>query len=151
VKAGREFFSVPFFYNPRFDSVVRPIAFPAHILPPLTGEPLVDPADPVFAEYGYNALKGRLRSHRDVAERFYIAGVEPSIYANRRAPQSARPRRLSGSRDVRTDVSERTSSHEYSSLATVATKAARARRNRTRVRFARVHSFPAGERSGERT
>jgi isopenicillin N synthase-like dioxygenase len=76
--AGRDYFSIPFFYNPRFDYVVRPIAFPAHILPPLAGDPLVDPADPIFAEYGYNALKGRLRSHRDVAERFYVAGLEPS-------------------------------------------------------------------------
>jgi isopenicillin N synthase-like dioxygenase len=72
---GRDYFSIPFFYNPRFDYVVEPIAFPTHILPPLTGEPPVDPANPIFAEYGYNALKGRLRSHRDVATRFY-ADVE---------------------------------------------------------------------------
>jgi isopenicillin N synthase-like dioxygenase len=68
--AGRDYFSIPFFYNPRFDYVVEPIEFPAHVLPPLAGEP-VDPANPIFAEYGYNALKGRLRSHRDVAVRFY--------------------------------------------------------------------------------
>ena len=68
---GRAYFSIPFFYNPRFDYIVEPIEFPAHILPPLTGEPPVDPANPIFAEYGYNALKGRLRSHRDVATRFY--------------------------------------------------------------------------------
>jgi isopenicillin N synthase-like dioxygenase len=69
--AGRDFFSVPFFYNPRFDYVVKPLDLPAHIVAPRTGDPPVDPADPIFAEYGYNALKGRLRSHRDVAARFY--------------------------------------------------------------------------------
>jgi hypothetical protein len=68
---GRDYFSIPFFYNPRFDYVVEPIEFPAHILPPHSGEPPIDPANPIFAEYGYNALKGRLRSHRDVAVRFY--------------------------------------------------------------------------------
>jgi hypothetical protein len=50
---------------------VQPVDFPDDILPPLTREPRVDPANPIFAEYGYNALKGRLRSHRDVAARFY--------------------------------------------------------------------------------
>jgi len=69
--ADRDYFSIPFFYNPRFDYVVKPLDLPAHVLPPLTGEPLVDPTNPIFAEYGYNALKGRLRSHRDVALRFY--------------------------------------------------------------------------------
>lgn len=69
--AARDYFSVPFFYNPRFDYVVQPLDLPDHILPPRKGEARVDPADPIFAEYGYNALKGRLRSHRDVATRFY--------------------------------------------------------------------------------
>jgi len=70
-RAGRDYYSIPFFYNPRFDYVIEPIDVPAHVLPPLQSEPPVDPADPIFAEYGYNALKGRLRSHRDVAMRFY--------------------------------------------------------------------------------
>ena len=66
-----EYYSIPFFFNPRFDYVIRPIEFPPHVLPPLTGEPIIDPQNPIFSEYGYNALKGRLRSHRDVALRFY--------------------------------------------------------------------------------
>ena len=53
------------------DYVIEPLAVPDHIVAPRASEPPVDPADPIFAEYGYNALKGRLRSHRDVAERFY--------------------------------------------------------------------------------
>jgi isopenicillin N synthase-like dioxygenase len=79
-RAGCDYYSIPFFYNPRFDYVVEPIDVPAHVLPPLHGEPPVDPADPIFAEYGYNALKGRLRSHRDVALRFY-RGVEVRLGA----------------------------------------------------------------------
>jgi isopenicillin N synthase-like dioxygenase len=70
-RAGHDYYSIPFFYNPRFDYVIEPVDIPAHILPPLSSEPPVDPANPIFAEYGYNALKGRLRSHRDVALRFY--------------------------------------------------------------------------------
>jgi isopenicillin N synthase-like dioxygenase len=75
--ADQDYYSIPFFYNPRFDYVVKPLDFPDHILPPVTGEPPVDPANPIFAEYGYNALKGRLRSHRDVAARFYGELLSP--------------------------------------------------------------------------
>jgi isopenicillin N synthase-like dioxygenase len=77
---GTDYFSIPFFFNPRFDYVVEPIDFPAHVLPPLGDAPHVDPNNPIFAEYGYNALKGRLRSHRDVAERFY-ADVDQTLSA----------------------------------------------------------------------
>jgi isopenicillin N synthase-like dioxygenase len=69
-RLGHDYYSIPFFYNPRFDYVIEPIDVRAHVLAP-SGETPVDPADPIFAEYGYNALKGRLRSHRDVALRFY--------------------------------------------------------------------------------
>ncbi len=69
--AEHDYFSIPFFYNPRFDYVIEPIEFPTQVLPPLGDEPAVDPANPIFAEYGYNALKSRLRSHRDVASRHY--------------------------------------------------------------------------------
>ena len=69
--AEHDYFSIPFFYNPRFDYVVEPIEFPANVLPSPSDEPAVDPANPIFAEYGYNALKSRLRSHRDVASRYY--------------------------------------------------------------------------------
>lgn len=76
--AGRDYFSVPFFFSPRFDYVVKPLDIPAHILTPRAGDVPVDPADPIFAEYGYNALKGRLRSHRDVAERYYRDVEQPA-------------------------------------------------------------------------
>jgi isopenicillin N synthase-like dioxygenase len=69
--AERDYLSIPFFYNPRFDYVIKPIDFPADVLPSRGDEPAVDPANPIFAEYGYNALKSRLRSHRDVAACYY--------------------------------------------------------------------------------
>jgi isopenicillin N synthase-like dioxygenase len=75
--AEHEYISVPFFFNPRFDYVVKPLELPAHVVAPPAGDVRVDPADPIFAEYGYNALKGRLRSHRDVAERYYRDVEQP--------------------------------------------------------------------------
>ncbi|MCZ0988610.1 isopenicillin N synthase family dioxygenase [Streptomyces diastatochromogenes] len=63
-----ERFSVPFFYNPRLDARVEPLPFPhASTAPGIT----TDPANPLFAEYGYNELKGKLRAHPLVAERHH--------------------------------------------------------------------------------
>ncbi|MFF4254202.1 isopenicillin N synthase family dioxygenase [Streptomyces sp. NPDC001663] len=63
-----ERFSVPFFYNPRLDAKVEPLQFPhATTAPGVTD----DPANPLFAEYGYNELKGKLRAHPPVAERHH--------------------------------------------------------------------------------
>jgi len=74
---GHDYFSIPFFYNPRFDYVVKPLDLATDIVPLRDGEAAVDPGNPIFAEYGYNALKSRLRSHRDVAERFYGGAAHP--------------------------------------------------------------------------
>ncbi|MFF5426916.1 MULTISPECIES: isopenicillin N synthase family dioxygenase [unclassified Streptomyces] len=63
-----ERFSVPFFYNPRLDARIAPLDFPyASQAPGVTA----DPANPLFAEYGYNALKGKLRAHPLVAARHH--------------------------------------------------------------------------------
>jgi isopenicillin N synthase-like dioxygenase len=63
-----ERFSVPFFYNPRLDARVEPLPFPhASTAPGITD----DPANPLFAEYGFNELKGKLRAHPLVAERHH--------------------------------------------------------------------------------
>ena len=93
--AGRDYLSIPFFYSPRFDYLIEPIDFPAHILPAPSGEPAVDPANPVFTEYGYNALRGRLRSHRDVALRYH-ADLEADWGPNA-APASTAPPALTHS------------------------------------------------------
>lgn len=67
---ARERFSVPFFYNPRLDARIAPLPFPhAGHAPGATR----DPANPLFAEYGRNELKGWLRAHPDVARRHHAA------------------------------------------------------------------------------
>ncbi|WP_327683031.1 isopenicillin N synthase family dioxygenase [Streptomyces sp. NBC_00467] len=70
-----ERYSVPFFYNPRLDARVEPLAFPyaAHA-PGVTA----DPANPLFAEYGRNELKGKLRAHPLVAARHHAELLEPA-------------------------------------------------------------------------
>ncbi|WP_181794378.1 isopenicillin N synthase family oxygenase [Streptomyces sp. WELS2] len=63
-----ERYSVPFFYNPRLDARIDPLPFPhAAEAPGVT----TDPANPLYAEYGYNELKGKLRAHPLVAERHH--------------------------------------------------------------------------------
>ncbi|MFI2434416.1 isopenicillin N synthase family dioxygenase [Streptomyces sp. NPDC018693] len=70
-----ERFSVPFFYNPRLDARVEPLVFPhASEAPGVTA----DPANPLFAEYGYNELKGKLRAHPLVAERHHAGLLTPA-------------------------------------------------------------------------
>ncbi|WP_405768177.1 isopenicillin N synthase family oxygenase [Streptomyces sp. NBC_00080] len=70
-----ERFSVPFFYNPRLDARVEPLSFPhASAAPGVTD----DPANPLFAEYGFNELKGKLRAHPLVAERHHAELLSPA-------------------------------------------------------------------------
>lgn len=65
---GRERYSVPFFYNPRLDAHIAPLEFPhAHHAPGATE----DPANPLYAEFGRNELKGYLRAHPEVARRHH--------------------------------------------------------------------------------
>ncbi|MFI1800353.1 isopenicillin N synthase family dioxygenase [Streptomyces sp. NPDC020379] len=64
----RERYSVPFFYNPRLDARIEPVPFPhAHRAPGVTQ----DSANPLFAEYGRNEVKGWLRAHPEVARRYH--------------------------------------------------------------------------------
>ncbi|MDF3300492.1 isopenicillin N synthase family dioxygenase [Streptomyces tropicalis] len=70
-----ERFSVPFFYNPRLDARIEPLPFPyASTAPGATD----DPGNPLFAEYGYNELKGKLRAHPLVAERHHAELLSPA-------------------------------------------------------------------------
>ncbi|SEN83567.1 Isopenicillin N synthase [Actinacidiphila rubida] len=63
---ARERFSVPFFYNPRLDGRVTALDFPyADRAPGVTQ----DTDNPLFDEYGRNALKGWLRAHPEAARR----------------------------------------------------------------------------------
>ncbi len=68
--AGRERYSVPFFFGARLDATIPLLDLPPDLAAEATG-PASDPDNPLFREVGANVLKSRLRSHPDVAERHY--------------------------------------------------------------------------------
>lgn len=70
-----ERFSVPFFYNPRLDARVEPLPFPHAAVAPGVSQ---DPGNPLFAEYGFNELKGKVRAHPLVAERHHAGLLAPA-------------------------------------------------------------------------
>ncbi|MFJ3900243.1 isopenicillin N synthase family dioxygenase [Streptomyces sp. NPDC090025] len=77
-----ERYSVPFFYNPRLDARIAPLEFPyASAAPGVSA----DPANPLFAEYGFNELKGKLRAHPLAAARHHadllLAKGQPAMSA----------------------------------------------------------------------
>ena len=69
--SGRERLSVAYFFHPRLDAVFAPIKLPPELAAQAPGGQNVDPNDPIFATFGDNYLKIRLRSHRDVALAHY--------------------------------------------------------------------------------
>ena len=58
--------SVPFFFNPALDARLPIIELPVDLAAEARGV-TQDPANPIHALYGSNALKSRLRAHPDVA------------------------------------------------------------------------------------
>jgi isopenicillin N synthase-like dioxygenase len=73
--AGRERISAAFFLGARLDATVRLLALPRELAAQARG-PERDPNNPLFRNVGENYLKGRLRSHPDVAQRYYADLVE---------------------------------------------------------------------------
>jgi len=69
--SGRERLSIAYFFHPRLDAVFAPIALPPELAAQARGGQNADPSDPIFATFGDNYLKIRLRSHRDVALAHY--------------------------------------------------------------------------------
>ncbi|MGB4136078.1 MAG: 2-oxoglutarate and iron-dependent oxygenase domain-containing protein [Microbacterium sp.] len=65
-QAPDERISIPFFFNPQLDRRLPVIDLPADLAAQATGV-TDDPANPIHALYGENALKSRLRAHPDVA------------------------------------------------------------------------------------
>ena len=64
-------YSIPYFFAPSLHAREIPLLnLPEH-LTKLARGPESDPMNPLFSDIGVNALKGRVRSHLDVAERFY--------------------------------------------------------------------------------
>jgi isopenicillin N synthase-like dioxygenase len=73
---GRERLSVAYFFHPRLDAVFTPIELRPDLAAAAPGGQNADPRDPIFATFGDNYLKIRLRSHRDVALAHY-ADLKP--------------------------------------------------------------------------
>lgn len=69
-RAGHERLSVAFFLGAQLDATVPLYQLPEH-LAKLASGPASDPLNPLLRDVGWNYLKGRLRSHPAVAERFY--------------------------------------------------------------------------------
>lgn len=73
----RERISVPYFFNPRLDAQLPVLSLPGELAARTdhSWNPARQPSDPIFAVYGRNAWKSRLRAHPDVAEAHgYSAG-----------------------------------------------------------------------------
>ena len=68
--AGRDRYSVPVFVGPRLDAVVPPIGLPAELAAQARGVEQ-DPDNVLLAKFGEKALVGWLRSHPQVARRWW--------------------------------------------------------------------------------
>ncbi|MEC4762679.1 isopenicillin N synthase family dioxygenase [Mycobacterium sherrisii] len=69
--------SVPYFFNPRLDAQLPVLSLPGELAActDRSWNPAHKPSDPIFAVYGRNAWKSRVRAHPDVAEAHgYSAG-----------------------------------------------------------------------------
>ncbi|WP_159717159.1 isopenicillin N synthase family dioxygenase [Geminicoccus flavidas] len=76
--AGTDRLSVAYFFGAALDSTIPLLELSPELRAEATG-PARDPENPLFYEVGRNFLKGRLRSHPDVAERHYADLLEPNV------------------------------------------------------------------------
>lgn len=67
---GVDRYSVPFFYSPRLDAVIEQVELPAELAADARGAS-DDPDNPMLASFGSNMLKGFVRAHPKVTERFH--------------------------------------------------------------------------------
>ncbi len=74
---GGERLSIAFFLGAQLDAVVPLYPLPPALLHEARG-PASDPNNPLFRDVGWNYLKGRLRSHPDVAQRYYADALIPN-------------------------------------------------------------------------
>lgn len=77
---GSERLSIAFFLGAQLDAVVPLYPLPPELLREARG-PASDPDNPLFRDVGWNYLKGRLRSHPDVAQRFYGDVLIPNAFS----------------------------------------------------------------------
>ncbi|BCP56060.1 2-oxobutyrate oxidase [Kaistia sp. 32K] len=83
--AGKDRLSVAFFFGAALDATIPLLDLAPELAAQALG-PTADPQNPLFREIGQNYLKGRLRSHPDVAERHYADLLDPTA---KREPASA--------------------------------------------------------------
>lgn len=76
-RPGIDRYSVAFFLGARLDATVPLLSLPAHLAAEARGV-TADPLNPLFREVGRNYLKGRLRSHPDVARRHHADLIDPA-------------------------------------------------------------------------
>lgn len=69
-KPGEDRISIPFFFNPALSSQLPPVELPAEFAEQARGVS-VDELDALHSVYGENAFMSRVRSHPNVAEKFY--------------------------------------------------------------------------------
>jgi isopenicillin N synthase-like dioxygenase len=79
---GNERLSIAFFLGARLDATIPFLQLPSGLAAQAKG-PERDPNNPLFRQVGQNYLKGRLRSHPDVARRHYADlleefGIDPN-------------------------------------------------------------------------
>jgi len=76
--AGIARYSVPFFFSAQLDSEIPLLELPQALAAEALG-PESEPDNPLFRNVGENVLKSRLRSHPDVASRYYsdILNAQP--------------------------------------------------------------------------
>lgn len=75
---GRERLSLAYFPHPKYEANFEPVALPPDMAARAHGSAGGDVADPIHGCFGDNYLKIRLRSHPDVAARFYSDVVAAS-------------------------------------------------------------------------
>jgi len=74
---GIDRYSVAFFLGARLDATVPLLTLPAYLAAGARGVTR-DPLNPLFRDVGRNYLKGRLRSHPDVARRHHPDLIDPA-------------------------------------------------------------------------
>jgi isopenicillin N synthase-like dioxygenase len=75
--AGRDRISLAFFLGARLDATVPALRLPPALAAQAAGYTR-DPNNPLFHQVGANTLKGRLRSHPDVAARHHADLIAPA-------------------------------------------------------------------------
>lgn len=65
--AGVDRVSVPYFFNPKLEATLEPVVLPPELAAEAPGGASADASNPIFANYGENSMKVRLRAHPNVA------------------------------------------------------------------------------------